>query len=72
MSKKKSKSNPRIVVKIEFGNEAMCEYGHVREAFENSIFAQEAFLPHDRVMRGDGGVIRDRNGNKVGSWVVKD
>jgi hypothetical protein len=57
----------RFKLSIELGNEEMQTYYHVRRALE----ATYVKIAHDYdglPKAGDGGKIRDINGNTVGSW----
>jgi hypothetical protein len=55
----------KLVIEIEFGNEAMQTYAEAREAI------LELRTPRHNPEKGDSGKLRDLNGNTVGTWRVK-
>jgi hypothetical protein len=59
----------RFVLAIDLGNDAMVNGKDVREAILNS----RAMAGYDEAYKaGEAGAIRDRNGNRVGSWHVEE
>ena len=63
----------KFIIEIELGNDAVQTYEHIVALLSSTIRRIEAgaglmnaVLPKD----GDGGKIRDLNGNAVGKWEV--
>lgn len=60
----------RFILTIELGNAAMRTDGHIATALKT--VAKSILSYQDREPEiGDGGPIRDVNGNRVGSWHVE-
>jgi hypothetical protein len=57
----------KFTLEIELGNEAMQAPLDVDMAVEKSLDNFDDFTPFNR---GDSGILRDRNGNRVGGWKV--
>lgn len=65
----------KFTLEIELGNEAMQFYSDITEAViatNHRIRASSNLMAADRPKTGDGGKIRDLNGNTVGKWEVTD
>jgi hypothetical protein len=59
----------RLVIKIDFGNDAMQRYSQARSIIRDGLgMAEHRAKP----AVGDSGTFRDVNGNRVGSWAVVD
>lgn len=63
----------KLTLEVELGNDAMQTYADaleaIRKSFDSVIMEQDA--PNNtRVEEDETGVIRDLNGNAVGSWEV--
>ena len=56
-----------FTLKIDLGNDAMTTRGDVVNALKRSIAVGDADLK-----TGDGGIVRDDNGNTIGRWEVLD
>ena len=55
----------KLTLEIEFGNDEMQTYAQARAVIAESV-RTGALKPRD----GDGGILRDVNGNTVGRWAV--
>lgn len=51
----------KFTLTIDLGNDAMCSTGDIAEALRNVADRLELYAE-------DSGIIRDENGNKVGTW----
>lgn len=57
----------KVVIEIEFGNDAMQRYSQARSVIRDGLgMSEHRAKPHV----GDGGVFFDVNGNRVGKWEV--
>jgi hypothetical protein len=57
----------KLVIEIEFGNDAMLRYSQARALLRYAL-GTSAYRSKPQV--GDGGSLRDVNGNRVGKWEV--
>jgi hypothetical protein len=59
----------KLIIELEFGNDAMQHYSEARTAIRNSL-GMSAHRAKPEI--GDAGTFRDLNGNRVGKWYVVD
>lgn len=59
----------KVVIEVDLGNEAMQSPLNVIHAVENALHKQTDL--HEPMQAGQGGPLRDVNGNTVGKWVVE-
>lgn len=55
-------------IQIKLGNEAMLTGGDVESCIRRSKLSDK--YAYQELSDGDSGVLRDTNGNVVGSWIV--
>lgn len=58
----------KLVIEIEFGNDAMQRYSQARSMIRDGLGVSEH---RAKPQVGDSGVFFDVNGNRVGRWEVK-
>lgn len=59
----------KLIIEIEFGNDAMLRYSQARSVIRDGLgLAEHRAKP----VVGDSGTFRDANGNRVGKWEVVD
>ena len=58
----------KLKVELDLGNEAMLSLSDVVGALQRAHGDEGALV----LIEGDGGVLRDENGNRVGVWGVED
>ena len=62
----------KVVIEIALGNEAMQSGFDAAQATQQSLVFERPGKPsNEPLARGEGGSIRDRNGNTVGVWRVE-
>ena len=61
----------KLVITIELGNAAMETAAEALEAIRRSLLVEALPPIFSPLVVGDGGTIRDNNGNTVGSWEVE-
>lgn len=57
----------KLVLHIEFGNDAMKTYNDAAKSLEQTA---KKLRDYARVTAGEGGRIMDKNGNSVGRWDI--
>lgn len=62
----------KLTVEIELGNETMQTAADVIDRLPKEIYRGLERGLNDPIQAGDGGKIRDLNGNTVGSWTVSE
>ena len=63
----------KVIIEVELGNDDVQTLSDVRRIVSTSMKEQQfrSLLPEeDPLEEGVGGTLRDRNGNKVGMWLV--
>ena len=64
----------KFKVELDLGNEAMLTIGDVNVAWQRTIadyLREHAHHWRTHLVEGDGGVLHDENGNRVGVWGVE-
>lgn len=64
----------KFKVELDLGNEAMQTIGDLNRALQRAVVEYAREHGHDyqtHLVEGDGGVLRDENGNRVGVWGVE-
>lgn len=59
----------KLVIEIEFGNDAMQRYSQARATIADAV-GTSAYRAKPEL--GEGGTLRDVNGNRVGHWTVTE
>lgn len=59
----------KLVIEIEFGNDAMQRYSQARTMLKDCLGTSENTA---KPKVGDGFTMRDVNGNRVGFWEVRE
>lgn len=57
----------KLVIEIEFGNDSMLRYSQARAVIQDGVGTS---THRAKPQAGEGGTLRDINGNRVGSWTV--
>ena len=63
----------KVIIEVELGNDDVQTLSDVRRIVSTSMKEQQfrSLLPEEYPLEeGVGGTLRDRNGNKVGMWLV--
>lgn len=59
----------KLVIEIEFGNDAMQRYSQARAVIQDAVGTSDY---RAKPTLGDDGSLRDKNGNRVGFWEVRE
>jgi hypothetical protein len=59
----------KLVIEIDFGNDAMQRYSQARAVIQDAV-GTSGYRAKPHI--GDSGSLRDVNGNRVGFWEVEE